>query len=286
MKYGVIDIGSNSVRLLMASGGKTLYKDLNTTRLGEGLALSGVLSAAAMYRTAFAVRDFKERALREGASDVFAFATAAVRAAQNGFAFVQLVKETAGLVVDVISGEEEAAIGLAGAIGGASDGGIIDVGGGSTELTLRVGGSVARATSVDVGAVRLYDLCGRDREKLTRTAKEKISSFAGECTVPVFAIGGTATSLGALALGLMRYDPQKVDGYVLTAEKLDELIDGIFARSPEEIAAQSCLPLRRAEIVGGGAVLIREAMRLLELEQLTVSERDNLEGYLLRRLGQ
>lgn len=286
MKYGVIDIGSNSVRLLMASGGKTLYKDLNTTRLGEGLALSGVLSAAAMYRTAFAVRDFKERALREGASDVFAFATAAVRAAQNGFAFVQLVKETAGLVVDVISGEEEAAIGLEGAIGGASDGGIIDVGGGSTELTLRVGGSVARATSVDVGAVRLYDLCGRDREKLIRTAKEKISSFAGECTVPVFAIGGTATSLGALALGLMRYDPQKVDGYVLTAEKLDELIDGIFARSPEEIAAQSCLPLRRAEIVGGGAVLIREVMRLLELEQLTVSERDNLEGYLLRRLGQ
>lgn len=286
MKYGVIDIGSNSVRLLMASGGKTLYKDLNTTRLGEGLALSGVLSAAAMYRTAFAVRDFKERALREGASDVFAFATAAVRAAQNGSAFVQLVKETAGLVVDVISGEEEAAIGLAGAIGGASDGGIIDVGGGSTELTLRVGGSVARATSVDVGAVRLYDLCGRDREKLIRTAKEKISSFAGECTVPVFAIGGTATSLGALALGLMRYDPQKVDGYVLTAEKLDKLIDGIFARSPEEIAAQSCLPLRRAEIVGGGAVLIREAMRLLELEQLTVSERDNLEGYLLRRLGQ
>ena len=82
MKYGVIDIGSNSVRLLMASGGKTLYKDLNTTRLGEGLALSGVLSAAAMYRTAFAVRDFKERALREGASDVFAFATAAVRAAR------------------------------------------------------------------------------------------------------------------------------------------------------------------------------------------------------------
>lgn len=270
----------------MASGGKTLYKDLNTTRLGEGLALSGVLSAAAMYRTAFAVRDFKERALREGASDVFAFATAAVRAAQNGSAFVQLVKETAGLVVDVISGEEEAAIGLAGAIGGASDGGIIDVGGGSTELTLRVGGNVVRATSVDVGAVRLYDLCGRDREKLTRTAKEKISSFAGECTVPVFAIGGTATSLGALALGLMRYDPQKVDGYVLTAEKLDELIDGIFARSPEEIAAQSCLPLRRAEIVGGGAVLIREAMRLLELGQLTVSERDNLEGYLLRRLGQ
>ena len=286
MKYGVIDIGSNSVRLLMASGGKTLYKDLNTTRLGEGLALSGVLSAAAMYRTAFAVRDFKERALREGASDVFAFATAAVRAAQNGFAFVQLVKETAGLVVDVISGEEEAAIGLEGAIGGASDGGIIDVGGGSTELTLCVGGSVARATSVDVGVVLLYDLCGRDREKLIRTAKEKISSFAGECTVPVFAIGGTATSLGALALGLMRYDPQKVDGYVLTAEKLDELIDGIFARSPEEIAAQSCLPLRRAEIVGGGAVLIREAMRLLELEQLTVSERDNLEGYLLRRLGQ
>ena len=76
----------------------------------------------------------------------------------------------------------------------------------------------------------------------------------------------------------------KVDGFVLTAEKLDELLDGIFARTPEEIAGESCLPLRRAEIVGGGAVIVREVMRLLSLDKIAVSERDNLEGYLLRRL--
>ena len=285
MKYGVIDIGSNSVRLLMASDGKTLYKDLQTTRLGEGLALTGSLGAAAMHRSAFAVRDFKEQALREGAAEVFAFATAAVRSAKNGSDFVRLVKDTAGLNVDVISGEEEAAIGLAGALGGA-DGGIIDVGGGSTELTVRVGGKIVRAVSVDVGAVRLYDLCGRDRQKLCLTAREKLRPLQGACGVPVCGIGGTATSLGALALGLMRYDPRKVDAFVLTADKTDELIEWIFARSSEEIARQSCLPLRRAEIIGGGAVLIRESMRLLSLLQLTVSERDNLEGYLLRRTGQ
>ncbi len=283
MKYGVIDIGSNSVRLLMASDGKTLYKELNTTRLGEGLALTGKLTAAAMYRSAFAVRDFRAQALGEGAAEVFAFATAAVRSASNGGEFVRLVKETAGLDVDVISGEEEADIGLTGAVGG-RDGGIVDVGGGSTELTLRRKGKIVRAASVDVGAVRLFDLCGRDRDKLVSAAREKLAPLAGECGVPVCGIGGTATSLAALALHLKKYDPAKVDGFVLTAEKLDELLDGIFARTPEEIAGESCLPLRRAEIVGGGAVIVREVMRLLSLDKIAVSERDNLEGYLLRRL--
>ncbi len=285
MKYGVIDIGSNSVRLLLASDGKTLYKELNTTRLGEGVALTGLLSAAAMYRTAFAVRDFARQAFREGAAAVFAFATAAVRSAENGAGFVRLVKETAGVDVDVISGEEEAEIGLLGAVG-TGDGGIVDVGGGSTEFTLRSGGKIVRAQSVDVGAVRLFDLCGRERDKLLSVAREKLAPLAGECGAPVFAIGGTATSLAALALGLKRYDPAKVHGFVLTAGKLDELLDGIFARTPEEIAGESCLPLRRAEIVGDGAVIVREAMRLLSLDKITVSERDNLEGYLLRRLGQ
>ena len=123
--------------------------------------MRGLLSQDAMARTCRAIEEFKAYALREGAQSVHCFATAAVRSARNGGDFTSLVREKTGVTVDVISGEEEAAIGLSGALGNA-DGGIIDIGGGSAELTLRAGGRVTYSKSLDVGAVRLYDLFGRD----------------------------------------------------------------------------------------------------------------------------
>ena len=116
-KTAVIDIGSNSVRLMLVADGKVLYKTLNTTRLGEGIASSPFLKDEAISRTASAVADFFSRAKREGAVDVYAFATAAVRSAENGSAFIDRVKELCELDVEIISGEEEAEIGILGALG-------------------------------------------------------------------------------------------------------------------------------------------------------------------------
>ena len=285
MKYAVIDIGSNSVRLLFQSGGKTLYKELNTTRLGEGLANTGRLSVAAMHRTAFVVRDFKQQALREGAVEIWAFATAAVRSAENGNDFISLVKEVASITVDVVSGEEEASIGLLGALGYA-DGGIIDIGGGSTELTLRQKGVVSYSKSINIGAVRLLDTCGRDKERLKKTIEQKISEFDKlNCSVPVYGIGGTATSLAALALKLKRYDGAKVQDFVLTKDILDKLVEEISSITPEELVQASCLPLKRAEIIFGGALLLSKMMEYFNLSSVVISEKDNLEGYLLKRLS-
>ena len=287
MKCAVIDIGSNSVRLLFQSGGKTLYKALNTTRLGEGLAVSGKLSLPAMQRSALAVQEFKQRATSDGATQVYVFATAAVRSAENGGEFVMMVEKLAGLKVDVISGEEEAAIGLLGALG-RNDGGIIDIGGGSTELTLRQNFSVTYSKSLNVGAVRLYDLCGRNRQKLQLLISEKISEYGKvECSnLPVYGIGGTATSLAALALGLKNYDGQKVQDFILTKSALDELTDKLFKILPEELVNTSCLPFKRAEIIAGGALLLSSLMQYLDLNSITISEKDNLEGYLLKRLSE
>jgi exopolyphosphatase/guanosine-5'-triphosphate,3'-diphosphate pyrophosphatase len=282
MKYGVIDIGSNSVRLMMWSDGTTLYKQLDSTRLGEGIAFSGRLSPAAMERSAEAVKRFKTQAEREGANKVFAFATAAVRSAANGGEFVAMVKVLADIDAEVISGEEEAAIGLMGALG-QKDGGIIDIGGGSTELTLKVGGMPVYSRSLDIGAVRLFDLCGRDKARLQTTIDQKILDY-GEvnCTVPIYGIGGTVTSLAALSLGLKEYDPAKVQDHSLTKQEVACLADGLFSMTAEEIAATSCLPFRRAEIIAGGALLLSRLMNYLDLQSITVSERDNLEGYLER----
>ena len=286
MKYAVIDIGSNSVRLLLWSDGKTLYKTLNTTRLGEGLALTGKLSDDAILRTSLAIRDFKQQAKAENADRVYAFATAAVRSATNGKAFTQAVKEIANLDVDVISGEEEAAIGLLGALEG-KDGGIIDIGGGSTELTLQKNNSVAYSKSLDIGAVRLFDMCGRDRNKLEEVIQNKILSYGkAECNVPMYGIGGTATSLAALSLGLKEYQAQKVQDYVLTRTKLKTLTEELFTLSPEQIVEKSCLPLKRAEIIAGGALLLYRLLGYLRVEEITVSEKDNLEGYILKRISE
>ena len=112
MKYAVIDIGSNSVRLMFVANGKVLYKRLNTTRLGEGLASSSILKTEAIERTASAVATFYQVAKEEGAKSIYAFATAAVRTAENGGEFIERVKNLCGLIVDVVAGEKEAELGI------------------------------------------------------------------------------------------------------------------------------------------------------------------------------
>ena len=175
-KFAVIDIGSNSVRLMFVADGKVLYKALNTTRLGEGLADKPFLKAEAIERSAKAVCDFYAKALAEGAEKVFAFATAAVRTAENRALFLDKVEEDCGLRIEVISGEEEAEIGILGALGNA-DGGVIDIGGASTEIVIKNAGEMLYKKSVNIGVVRLKDRCGRERQALYEVAEKAVQEY-------------------------------------------------------------------------------------------------------------
>ncbi len=282
-KFAVIDIGSNSVRLMFVADGKVLYKALNTTRLGEGLAASSMLNAAAIERSVNAVVDFYDKAKAEGAERVYAFATAAVRSAQNGQAFVQGVRDARPLNVEVISGEEEAEIGILGALGNA-DGGVIDVGGASTEIVVKERGQLVFKKSANIGVVRLKDKCDRDKNALAQAAREAAQEYKGfPCVSNLYAIGGTATTLAALALGLQTYSSEKVTGTVLTQEKLQATADKLAEMSVDEIAALPCMPKGRADVLLGGAVLLATLMKELGVQTLTVSDRDNLEGYAIKR---
>lgn len=282
-KFAVIDVGSNSVRLMFVADGNVLYKALNTTRLGEGLANSAVLSSAAIERTAQAVAAFYFRAKNEGAEAVFAFATAAARSAQNGADFVQRVRELCPLSVEIISGEEEAEIGILGALGNA-DGGVVDVGGASTEIVVRKGGSFAYKKSINVGVVRLKDRCGRDRASLEAVANAEVGAF-GEIPkdVEYFAIGGTATTLAAQKLGLKEYTSDAVTGAKLRLADLEALSEKFSSLSLEEVAALPCMPKGRADVITGGAVWLKTLLERLGLSEITVSDRDNLEGYAVKR---
>jgi len=281
-KTGVIDIGSNSVRLMMSAGGKTIYKSLNTTRLGEGVSIDNKLKAERIELSANAVKTFKEKAISEGAEKVYAFATAAVRSSDNGFDFVKRVKEIADIDVDVISGEEEARIGILGALKG-KDGGIIDVGGASTEITVQKNGQRLYSKSINIGTVRLLDLCGQDKDKLDIYISEKIKGYGDIPKAEMFAIGGTATTLAAIDLNLKIYNPLLINGHKISIENIYNIKEKLFNVTDEERKEINGVEPARAEVIGGGSLLMFKIMEMLNLTYITVSEDDNLEGYLLSR---
>jgi exopolyphosphatase/guanosine-5'-triphosphate,3'-diphosphate pyrophosphatase len=268
---------------MFVADGKVLYKTLETTRLGEGLAEKPCLKPEAIQRSALAVSRFYERAKAEGAERIFVFATAAVRTALNRAEFLEEVYTLCGAKVEVISGEEEAEIGILGALGNC-DGGVIDVGGASTEIVVKAQGALVYKKSVDIGVVRLKDKCGREKTALEKEA-ENASKAYGKIPLQgdIYAIGGTATTLAALTLGLTEYSSEKVTGAVITKEQMVELADKLLSMPVEEIAKFPCMPKGRADVLAGGAVLFATLMENLGFERLIVSDRDNLEGYAIKK---
>lgn len=205
-----------------------------------------------------------------------------MRSAANGADFVSRVKQLCSIDVDVISGEEEAACGIAGALRG-SDGGIIDLGGASTEITLQKGGKKVYSKSVNIGTVRLYDLAGEDRAALDKVIEERLSDY-GNLTLAgtdMYGVGGTATSLAALYHGLETYDPKVVDGTVLTAEWLDKEAEILLSMSVDERKRLKGMDVRRADVIAGGCLLLCRILKRFGAEKITASESDNLEGYAI-----
>lgn len=282
-KIAVIDIGSNSVRLMVMTNGKTLYKSVNTTRLGEGIFNSDFLISAAISRTAEAVAAFYNEAAAVGAEKICAFATAAVRGAKNADEFISAVKTLCPVDIDILSGEEEAFMGLTGALG-KKDGGILDVGGGSSELTFRYGGKTEYSRSLNIGAVRLYDSCGRDFIKLSTETDGAVKGYGSvKIRYPLYAIGGTATSMAAVKNRLKVYSPERIEGTEISIFEAENMAAELLNKSVEDILSEYCLPLKRAEIIGGGALLVSKIMRFIGAGKIIVSERDNLEGYAIAK---
>jgi exopolyphosphatase/guanosine-5'-triphosphate,3'-diphosphate pyrophosphatase len=282
-KIAVIDIGSNSVRLMRIADGNVLYKMLKTTRLGEGLAFSPQLKDEAIARTVDAISAFVEQAKTDEVDGIYAYATAAVRSAKNGREFVDKVYSVCGVKVEIISGEEEARIGILGALG-KKDGAIIDIGGASTELIIQKNESIVYEKSLNIGVVRIRDLCGRDKDKVLELSKSMVKEYGLEkVTGKVYAIGGTATTLGAISQGLLIYEPKLVTGARITKEKIAELSHKLFSMTVEEIEKMPCVDKLRADVLAGGVEWLSVMMDELKIPEIIVSDGDNLEGYAISR---
>ena len=283
-KYAVIDIGSNSVRVLLPGGVK---KSLSV-RLGEGLSRSGYLNIERMSGAVKAVKDFYDDALKGGAKEVYAFATAAVRQAQNREVFLKQVFEKTGLKVDVLSKEREGQAAILGVSAGFASRGdfdnrtsfaVLDLGGASTELIAKCqSGSFFK--SFNFGAVWLYNTYKRQKNDIKDYILSQLENNMPPFSVAeLYAAGGTATTIAALELG--RYEPELVHGSFIKTERIGEISRRLFELSVREIKALGGMDEKRADIIAGGAYAVYLICQKLNLSGMTVSESDNLEGYLL-----
>lgn len=274
----VIDIGSNSVRLMLNEKKSVNAKVLNTTQLSEGLAILNRLDEKAMVRTANAVADFFHAAKKAGADRVFVFGTEAMRC-PGGETLKKTIESTIPVNVDIISGEKEAICGYIGATGGMGKNAVIDIGGASVELTLGNDDKILYAESLKIGVVRTRDAVGCNKSDIEKYYADKIGGFKKISADRLIGIGGTATSLASMALCQKVYDAESIHGSVITRDRLGELTERIF--SSDDITREfPTIGEKRAGVIGHGAILLGLAMDYLGFKEISVSEHDNIEGYL------
>jgi exopolyphosphatase/guanosine-5'-triphosphate,3'-diphosphate pyrophosphatase len=295
----VVDVGSNSTRLLVAEveGGRVaeVVRRSTVTRLGRGVDLSGQLSAEAIEAACAAVAEYVEICRVEGAETLVAIATSAVRDASNGGAFVAELRERFAFSARVLDGEEEARLTYRGATlerPPAAPTLVIDIGGGSTEMIVGTGAEVAFHASLQAGVVRhterhfsgdpptaveMEALAGDVRSLIAAALEGHEEARAGAG----IAVAGTPTSLAAVELDLEPYDPSRVHGHVLSLATVQRLLSRFASAPLPERAAIPGLHPDRAPTIIAGAVILIEAMRAFGLERIEVSEHDILYGVAL-----
>jgi exopolyphosphatase/guanosine-5'-triphosphate,3'-diphosphate pyrophosphatase len=297
-RVAVIDVGSNSTRLLVADiddGVSVIERQSRVTRLGRGVDLSGQLSDEAIEAACAAIADYVALCRETGAENVAAIATSAVRDASNGSAFIAELRERFALAARVLDGEEEARLTYRGATAEqvpTIPTLVIDIGGGSTELIVGSGKTIAFHDSLQAGVVRhterhisgdpptaveLEALAGDVRSLIDAALASNDATRASAG----IAVAGTPTSLSAVELGLEPYDPAQVHGHILSLATIQRLLSRFASAPLAERAAIPGLHPDRAPTIIAGCVILIEAMRAFGLEQIQASEHDILYGTAL-----
>jgi exopolyphosphatase/guanosine-5'-triphosphate,3'-diphosphate pyrophosphatase len=285
MPVAVIDIGTNTTRLLVAGrgdAGQVVELDRRTTitSLGQGVDATGRLAPEAMERVANAIAEYREVIDRLGAERIVAVATSAMRDAENGPAFRDQLKERFGVDARTISGDEEARLTFLGATTGRDDQRetvVIDIGGGSTEYVVgRPGEDPSFHTSTQMGSVRHTERFLRTdpptRDELEALAADVLATVPDVKAEHAIAVAGTATSLAAID------GAETMHGYLLSlaaCERIAAMLAGLALAERREVEG---LHPGRAPTIVAGAVILTESIRTLGLDQVEVSDRDILHG--------
>jgi exopolyphosphatase / guanosine-5'-triphosphate,3'-diphosphate pyrophosphatase len=305
MRAAVVDIGTNSTRLLIAdvepSGAVTdLLRLSRVTRLGERVDSGGGLCEAAIERTCAVLGDYRQLIDEHRCQANLAVLTSAVRDASNGAAFTERVRRNYGLDARILSGDEEAQLTFLGAMSDREPSSeptvVIDIGGGSTEFIVGHNHTAGFHVSLQAGVVRMSERHIHSDPpappELQRLALDTRAVFLEglppEERAPVrrgIAVAGTATSAAAIDLELDPYDPQRVHGYTLLLATVELLLARLADMTDEERRHVAGLHPDRAPTIVAGTILLGEAMRAFELDRIEVSEHDILRGGALHLAG-
>jgi exopolyphosphatase/guanosine-5'-triphosphate,3'-diphosphate pyrophosphatase len=308
-KIAAIDIGTNSMRLMLCEiEGNTIIKkekELIVTRIGQDLSKTGQITEKSFIRNIDALKYFKNKADRYGAEEVLAIATSAVRDASNGEAFAAAARSQAGVNVRVISGEEEAELGINGVMSEIEDHGnsvlVIDIGGGSTELILGSKDKTDYSVSIAAGSVRMTEqfvtgnpINNEDvinlKNRLSELFKEPLKYLSTKGIDRVIAIGGTATTIAAIFHRLNIYKPEIVHNTIINIDFINSTFKMLKDMELQDRYEVKGLQKERADVIPAGLYIMKHIIESLNAENLTVSENDNLEGmvskYLADKCGQ
>jgi exopolyphosphatase/guanosine-5'-triphosphate,3'-diphosphate pyrophosphatase len=289
MRVGAIDIGTNSVRLLIAeqanNGLNKLVSELRTPRLGEGIHQNGYLKKEAILRTIKVLREYKE-IINNYNAEVVAIATSAVRDAKNQDIFLKRVKEETGIDIKVIKGTEEARLSYLGVVSVIEDLEnqvlVIDIGGGSTEFIFGKYKDIMEFNSINLGAVRLTESYGEHLKEMKREAKDMLVNLLKDKNVEqLIGVGGTVTTLVSIREALEVYDYSIVHGSDLSKEEIIQILDDLSSLSLEERKEVIGLDAKRADIILGGIVILLEIMEQSKQDIVKVSDDSILEGVVI-----
>jgi exopolyphosphatase / guanosine-5'-triphosphate,3'-diphosphate pyrophosphatase len=298
-RVAAIDCGTNAIRLLIAEVGdgerpREVIREMRTVRLGEGVDRTGEFSDVALARTFDACREYASLLNSFGVTRLRFIATSASRDVANRAKFIGGVESILNVQPEVISGREEAKLSYLGAISGFNpepDSPILvaDIGGGSTEFVMREASGVFVAQSINVGCVRMTERHLHSDPPNRFEINETISTLHDELRVvrnhlPItststfIGLAGSVTTIAAMSLGLATYDPRKIHGSVLSLSQVEGVTEQLLTMPRHERAALGFMHPGRVDVIGGGALVLRESMRELELNHVLVSEHDLLDG--------
>jgi len=298
MRYAVFDLGSNSIKCVMAEtragGVRVLHEESIGTRLAENLIDTAELKPEAIARTLEALRHLRAKAAEMGVEHFRAVATSAVRDSRNRKEFLRAAKEVLGFPVRLLSGNDEAETIFSGVMADPHWRGrdlfILDIGGGSAEWVQGRHGKMEKRVSLPLGAVRLRERFLHEYPVASDTADLLVETIRGQIAHPLahyqldprrlLGTGGTITCLVAIHKKLEQFDPRKIDHASLTLEQVRALLHSFTGCTLEQLRKRPGLPSKRADLMIPGTAVVLATMQLLGAKRLNVSVRGLRYGVL------
>lgn len=299
MKYASIDIGTNTVLLMMAEVTDRIEEISDTaiiTRLGEGLKRTGVLSKQAMERTLNALRRYRSMIDECSVDEILCAGTAALREAENRDDFLELVKNEVSLSIDVISEHDEAYYTYLSVRHGMSDSidemAIIDIGGGSTEVIHGTREHFIDFVSLPIGSVKLTEMFIKHDPPSEQEVKAVRDHITSNLKLPfkkplktVVGTAGTITTLGSIGIGLSVWDKKQIHQMVMNRARIKEIAHQLLAMKKDERASVPGIEKGREDIIPQGIILLHEIMKFLEAEELIIDANGVRHGMLCKKMA-